>query len=1077
MLPCLKHYTPVYKLSQKALQRYGFLRTQPNKLHKIAPFAHILGRFVQSFPVFFCNLPKIQYLCTIKHYYDMRHLLHTLLFVLFSLFSSIGVLAQDFDTGLVRLKSKRTSWYLSTETKGAATTAAKSAKKRSQVWILEPYGEGYYLRSANTGEYLQADYTKPGIGKTRLYIRKSPNATGTAKFYNISSKSDFSGSSLLNTNTSHNLFCYFMDDGCDWYIEAETTFTEEEVLTELQANSPFTDQLKDGAYYRLHSIYSRVLTEGSDLSTKEADDTNYGQYWQLHQNGTEWSLQTVTTQKYILRQTQTSTPYHLGTTKTLFSIKPTGDKWDTFWTIRYGTDWGGLHDAQTQGHDVVYWDYTAEASSWKLEEVQLDEDILEQIHQQQADFDTLVKNKAVLQQHLDNLFDDKACTTLKADILALNDEALTQNEDYAALTPDMQALVLKVKNNAWQQFTSQSTGYTAGYERFFRVASYQPYSNYQTMADADNFTMSTSFGRLSNPTGIVANPNDIIYVYVDASPNTGATLMMEAVSTDGVAGDHPTGETTTLRAGLNLLRYSEQKMLYIFYQVNDVRQQLDSFPDITVHIEGGQLQGYWDATRDMTNADWQLLQQDLLKTSPVVNLKTQHLVFCMGTDLVKQAEPNEMEGLMRIWDRIVENEERYMGVEDFEGRYRNVWNAFSGASSYMHSTTYGTWYAESTIPTVMNYQKMTQPGNLWGPSHEIGHNHQGSINVIGTTESSNNMFSNINTFEQGIITTRRHLPVDVFYELGKGTCWLERNIWQTTSLFFQLYLYFHVQKHDEQFLPNLFRAMRKDPIDKSTGKGSTDYLHLAKKICDVAQADLSELFEAYGMFVPGDKVHVGDYADYYVTTTQTDIDAARSYMQQYGRKLGNIMFIDDHIEPMKPANADNIFEGVPATADGLKTNNLEQHNEEAEYQSLPIGEAGDYELFTDDAPDVTDDYYSLSADGRTITFHGTHYAGHKFYDAKGRLVWATNARSVNLPQTVLNLGMENITVKTAMYNMKDSLCTDQQPVGVTLPQKFKVQTSNFKNHEVLYNLNGQRVHPTDKPGFYIVNGKNIIKSS
>ena len=996
-------------------------------------------------------------------------------------FGPIKASAQDFNTGLVRLKSKRTSWYLSTETSGAATTTAKNLTKLSQVWILEPYGEGYYLRSANTGEYLQADYTTPATGKVRFYIRKSPNATGSALFWNISSKSDFSGSSFLNTNTSHALFSYYMDDGCDWYIEAETKFTEAEVLTQLQASSPFTSELKDGAYYRLHSIYGRVLTEGSDLSTKEPDDTNYSQYWQLHHSTKGWSLQAVITQKYILHQTQTSTPYHVGGAQIYFNINATGDKWDTFWTISYGTDWGGLHDAQSQGHNVVYWDYTAEASSWHLEEVELDEDVLEQIRQEQLGFDNLVKNKAILQQHLDNLFDDQACTTLKADIQTLSDDALAANEDFVALTTDMQAMVLKVKNGTWQQFTDQTTGYTADYERFFRTATYQPYSNHEKMANADNFTMSTSFGRLSNPTGIVANASDIIYVYVEAAPKTGATLMMEAVSTDGVAGDHPTGETATLKAGLNLLRYSEQKMLYVFYQVNNPQQQLADFPDITVHIEGGQLQGYWDATRSMTNADWKLLQQDLLKASPVLNLKTQHLVFCMGADLVKEAEPTEMEGLMRIWDRIVENEERYMGVEDFAGRYRNVWNAFSGASSYMHSTTYGTWYHESTIPTVMNYQKMTQPGNLWGPSHEIGHNHQGSINVIGTTESSNNMFSNINTFEQGIITSRRQLPVDVFCELGKGTRWLERNIWQTTGFFYQLYLYFHVQKHDEQFLPDLFRALRTNPIDKTSGKGSTDYLHLAKTMCDVAQADLSELFEAYGMFVPGVKIHVGDYADYYVTTTQADIDAARSYMQQYGRKLGNIMFIDDHIEPMKPADPDNIFEGVPATDNGLKKNNLDQHNEVAEYQNLPIGEAGDYELFTDDAPDVTDDYYSLSADGSTITFHGTNYAGHKFYDAEGHLIWATNARNVALPQAVLSLGVDNVTIVTAMYNMKDAPCNSQPTVILPLPSALPADA----NHTQVFNIQGQRttsaeanfslftLHSSLKPGIYIVDQKKI----
>lgn len=981
------------------------------------------------------------------------------------------VSAQDFATGLVRLKSKRTSWYLSTDAKGVATTTAKNNQKLGQVWILQPYGDGYYLRSANTGEYLQTEYPTPAAAKAKLYIRKSPNATGAPLFWNISSNNNFSGSSFLNTNTSHALFVYSMDDGCDWYIEAETIFTEAEVRQHLQGDSHFVSELKDGGFYRLHSIYGRVLTEGSNLSTKEPDAEDFGQYWQLHKSGTGWQLQAVVAQTYVQHQTQTSVPYRLGTTKVTFSINSANDdEWESYWTIRYGSDWGGLHDAASQGHDVVYWDYTAEASAWQIEEVELDEEAVEELRQQQADFDQLVKNKTRLQLRLANLFEDAACTTLKPDIQALSDEALAGHEDFAALNDAMQAMVLKVKHNDWQQFTDPATGYSAGYERFFRVADYRVYSNHEAMANAKNFTMSNSFGRLSGPTGIVANARDIIYVYVGSSPKSGCSLMMEAVSTDGVPGNHPTGETVALKSGLNLLRFSEQKQLYVFYQLTDASKKLDQYPDITIHIEGGQLQGYWDATRGMTNADWKLLQQSLLKASPVLNLKTQHLVFCMDADLVMKSEPDEMEGLMRIWDRIVENEERYMGVEDFEGRFRNVWNAFSGASSYMHSTTYGTWYDESTIATIMNYKKMTQPGNIWGPSHEIGHNHQGSINVIGTTESSNNLFSNINTFEQGIITSRRQLPVDVFCELGKNTHWLNRNIWQTTSLFFQLYLYFHVQKHNEQFLPDLFRALRKDPINKSTGNGAKDYLHLAKKICDVAQADLSELFEAYGMFIPANNIHVSDYADYHVTTTQADIDAARQYMQQYPRKLGNIMFIDDHLEPMHTADADNIFEGVPATSNGLKKNNLDQHNEVTEYKSLPIGESGDYALFTDDAPDVVDDYYTLSPNGRTITFHGTNYAGHKFYNAEGRLIWATNARQVALPQAVLSLGLANVTIMTAMYNMKDAPCTDQQPD----PQGIDVLHYQPSAHQRFINLQGQRLDSADAPGVYIIDGKKTF---
>ena len=45
-------YKPVLAaLSQKAVQRYNFLRTQPNKMHKNSPFVHISS--------FLCNISPL----------------------------------------------------------------------------------------------------------------------------------------------------------------------------------------------------------------------------------------------------------------------------------------------------------------------------------------------------------------------------------------------------------------------------------------------------------------------------------------------------------------------------------------------------------------------------------------------------------------------------------------------------------------------------------------------------------------------------------------------------------------------------------------------------------------------------------------------------------------------------------------------------------------------------------------------------------------------------------------------------------------------------------------------------------
>lgn len=1006
------------------------------------------------------------------------------LFHVLFLMLSVNIVA-DIPTGLVRIKNRRTATaYLTANTAGQALATSKVNSGLSQIWIIDTKSGGYIVRSANTGEYLNATWETPTTASTTVYIQVSPNATG---YYNISSNSDFSGQSCLNkTNSGTGItkWSYSGDAGSDWAIEVATDVTEEEVLQNLTEKTGFVKELQEGKYYRLISYYGLALADteevGGDMHTEDINAKNIAQYWTLTKDGSNWKIQNLLTERFVIPQSTTSAAFHTTPAERVtefnlnvaFKITLLAGKWDFKWTIAAPGNSKGFHDASSQGHNMVLWSTDADASVWSFQEVEVSQEDIDAARQKLheydeivAAFEEIVKNKSNLQTALNELFEDKACTTLKADIAALTDEQLAANENFTALTDDMKAMVLKIKNNTWQQFTNGD--YTADYERFFRIADYKIYSHYQTMSNGSNFTMSNSFGKLSGPTGIVANKGDVIYIYVDASPKSSCTLQVEAVSTSGVPGNNQTGSTTDLKAGLNLLQYTEQKMLYIFHQLNDVTKKLANYPDIKIHIEGGRLNGYWDATRGMTNADWKNLQKNLLKESPVLNLKTEHLVFAMDAALVKKCEPNEMEGLMRIWDKIPENEERYMGVEDFEGRYRNIWNVFSIDYNYMFASTYGTYYNNSTLSTIMNYANMRKGGNLWGPSHEMGHNHQATINVIGATESSNNMFSNINIFEQGITASRRDGPTENFNQLAQKTPWTTRDIWLTTSMYFQLYLYFHVQHHDDQFLPNLFRKLRKNPIDKS-GSGSKDYLHLAKMICDVAQADLSEFFEAYGMFIPVSNVEVGDYATYHVTTTQTQINSAKKYMQKYEKKLGNIMFIDDRVIT-HPAIADNIFEAIP------QGNNRVPISDEAKNQFLMKSASstyvgGDYTLYTADAAPSSGDYYTLNSTKKKITFNGTNYAGHKFYDADGNLIWATNAKkSVTLPDVVLNLGIDNVRIMTANYDMTDTPCTDTKPEDAINNIKMGDDVSNRE----VFDLSGRRVNQVNS-GMYIINGKKVI---
>ena len=245
---------------------------------------------------------------------------------------SMTLRAEDFKEGLIRLRNKRTTnACLTTTQSGKAVGATRNTSQISQVWVLLKDGDGYSIRSANTGEYLQAEFATPGKSKTRLYIQSSPNNKSTEKYVNISSKSDFSGQSCLNLNGDGKgiyKWSYAGDAGSDWLIEEADNFDYNEIHDKLMALNPYAGTLKDGAYYRIVSYYDLVLTEASDLVTKNLDAENFNQYWQLHKSGTGWYIESVVSQKYIQRQTQTSTPYHMGASKIVFNITPIKDEWD-----------------------------------------------------------------------------------------------------------------------------------------------------------------------------------------------------------------------------------------------------------------------------------------------------------------------------------------------------------------------------------------------------------------------------------------------------------------------------------------------------------------------------------------------------------------------------------------------------------------------------------------------------------------------------------------------------------------------------------------------------------------------------
>ncbi len=985
---------------------------------------------------------------------------------------------------LARFFCKRnTSKYLTSTESGVACGAnLASATDLSQIWVVTSKNDdAYTFRNAETGEFLTDTYCFPG-SETTLYLQESPNNSNeqTDYYYNISSKSDFSGRNCLNLGndgfTLNEWSCGGGDTGSDWAAEIVYEVTLDDVTAHLEESNIYAAELAEGVYYHIVSdAYGVHMTEANGLlECVTEEDSNLAQCWQLIKSGDEWQIKNVLTECYVQKQSTTYSSYYTSSKPVSFYIDSTGEALKHAWFIHNNAD-GSDGDKVLHcdsGYKVVPWYTSSDGSKWLFLEVELDEDDIAAARSEYADYLELVENLGTIQVSLDNIFADKACTILNESVAALSDEELEANSDYAALPDAIKQMVMKVKNDSWDMPTSNST-VTDSYEKFFRIVDYSPYSNHSLMSGSGYAAQGHTYGKLSGPTGIFLNSGDILYLYVGESPSSDCTLQVEVVTTEGEAGSHQTGLTTDLTAGLNVIRAGEQDVVYIFYQLDDPDKYLADYPDIKIHIEGGTINGYWDATRDMTNQDWaNMKDMGLLSKCPVLNMKTEHLVLVMATDVSLKAittahqtagdSMEDVEKLMRIWNIICANEEAYQGLDEFEGRLRNIWNAFSITHSFMYASNYGTYYSESTLSDIMNYYHLThteegnEGGPLWGQSHEMGHNHQGAIKLIGTVESSNNLFSNINLFEQGVSTTRYSSPVLNFDTyLANGISWIDYPIEVTTRMFFQLYLYFHAMGHDTEFLPKLFKELRKDPLSQGSkdnslkadsdgdgvidvtggykSYGKDDYLHFAKKVCDVAQADLSEFFESYGMFVPIADKYCDDYGDFFVTTTQADIDEAKAYMRQYEKKLGNIMFIDDHIET-KLADPDNKFETVPAD-DGYKVSSCT-------YDGSKIGTAGvygDYEKYDGHTSyDVTGDYYTLSES--TIQFKGTGCVGHKVYDLDGNLIWACNMKTTTIPDAILGMFPDDVVVVAAEENMGDVPCPYYRS-GSSLYPVYRMQVS------------------------------------
>lgn len=796
-------------------------------------------------------------------------------------------------------------------------------------------------------------------------------------------------------------------------------------------------------YYYVKSYNDKYLTENNTEHTLVCSDlaspTNYAQVWYLTVTGTNVTIKNALTDRYVQGQGSFSNQYSTGTNTQNFTI---GES-DGVYTFQYDPYYqAGLHCDNS--NVVVEW-YTSEAKSkWTIEAVTIDNNAL-------AAQKTALSETSASQ--LTNYFTTTACTALKSPYSSYTETQL--RSAMSALPTTVQDLAVKIRNNAWTTYSGWSKT-----EKTFRIADYKAYSSHTRWTSI--LGGGYSMGRLSNPTGIWVNSGDYLQVYVGAIPS-GQSVKLE------VAGyGQASGTQYSLHEGMNALQMASTGNCFVFYEVDNTTngtvpfKLLSTYADVTVHIEGGTVQGYFDLTKGDTDSDWTQLKRHLLTDAtnrPAVCLKTDKHVMNLGINRLNTAlGSSSMVDMLTAWRNLAEWEDELMGRTDSYvgqstyGQYCNTLysvTALPGTNGPPHCSSYGTYYYEYSDDLIFNANAlMTVADNMWCIAHEQGHSRQTPINMVGNTEISNNLFSNMAIYKQGRYTSRTASIKEVFRDFSNGLSWPERVAkacdsygnynQQLLHLNWSLYLYFHILGNDPDFFPRLFDALRADPMTKISGSNSntltpadTDYLKYYVKCCQVSGYDLTDFFAAYGFFmIPPERDYsityngyttnrfqtINDYSYYYLYVTQSMIDNARNQVKQMSNlKPCNIIFIEDRVTaPL-------------ATYEGHAEGELRTINPDSPVKSFgQVGETGQYTDFG-----ATCSAYGFNVDKKGhVTVSGTGAVGFIVYDADGNIVGYYNTYSFKLPD---NIGA-GYTIKAAAGDGRQVVATKDTSIEVIITE-------------------------------------------
>ena len=601
----------------------------------------------------------------------------------------------------------------------------------------------------------------------------------------------------------------------------------------------------------------------------------------------------------------------------------------------------------------------------------------------------LEEDPAVIVNNLrETYFEDAACTQLKAEYLAMTDEELTAAMTDGGMPAFMAEIAVKLKNENWGKF-----------EKDFRINSYKAYS------DANYWNeklKSTGGSYMGNPTGIYAGNLEPLYVFVDSDIPADATLYIAGCIGNHLISNAKTGKQ--LKKGLNIVEGDKNALYYILYTADTESRTktLDEWPEIKIHIQGGTVNGYYDVARKSDSEYKALLNT---ATHELFTVKSEHAIFNFQTDAYKEVWPKTIDRSIEWFDSLTVWQQELMGYtatvangqrnyypHNLTGGeaiaplfYNNPNFAIQGdanSAGYANSSTYRTMY--NSVECIRNSFDVSRSNmDEWCAGHECGHNNQGTINLEACGEASNNLFSNVCRFIFGRNMTGGNSLSYVMNEYANSTYFSSRDLNSRLRMYYQLYLYFHQAKKNTSFYPELFKALREDPLKlySNSSNGKNGSLKFVRKVCEVAQEDLSDFFRAWGFFEPVKNLKIEDYGNYTLTVSQTQINNTLKEIAKYPKNR-TILFVEDRVKE-------------------LLTNDLFQTAGKLRSGYDKLGEYGNLGQFTDYMDeDAEPSSYTYIQSDSLYSMTGTGGIGFLMLDKDSNFVYAANSLNFCIPSSI-----------------------------------------------------------------------------